>query len=285
MKRIAFATAGFLALLVWHPISSRAEILALMNYETKSPDSLKTLKNPISPGERSEGIAVMDVDPTSANYGKIVETILLPSNLVAHHIFYNRALTKAYVTALGQSVMHVIDMSKRPFVLSAVETPGCSVQEDVVFSNDNRNWYLSCMGTQNVVVGDADTDKPVRMIPVPSPYPHGVAIMESIDRMITTSTVRPSDLGDPGETDCRLAGKQLGTVRVSTLRPRRTSRGSARCAGRQSAAYVTTMFGGELVDALDHEKVRHVRLRCSEVCRAVESTSAKRIFVWRNQAI
>jgi DNA-binding beta-propeller fold protein YncE len=252
MKRIAFATAGFLALLVWHPVSSRAEILALMNYETKSPDSLKTLKNPITPGERSEGIAVMDVDPTSANYGKIVETIPLPNNLVAHHIFYNRALTKAYVTALGQSVMHVIDMSKRPFVLSAVETPGCSVQEDVVFSNDNRSWYLTCMGTQNVVVGDADTDKPVRMIPVPSPYPHGVAIMESIDRMITTSTVRPSDLGDPGETMGIVelsTGKQLGTLKVSK-KPSPAGAASVEVlvvpGANPPAAYVTTMFGGEL---------------------------------------
>jgi hypothetical protein len=37
----------------------------MLNYETKSPDSLKSLKNPITPAERSEGIAVMDVDPVS----------------------------------------------------------------------------------------------------------------------------------------------------------------------------------------------------------------------------
>jgi DNA-binding beta-propeller fold protein YncE len=251
MKHI-FATVGLIAALVGHSVSSPAEILAMLNYETKSPDSLKSLKNPITPAERSEGIAVMDVDPVSGNYGKIVETIPLPNNLVAHHIFYNRALTKAYVTALGQSVMHVIDMSKRPFALRPVPTPGCEVQEDVVFSDDNKRWYLTCMGTQNVVVGDADTDNPLRSIPVPSPYPHGVAIIESIDRMLTTSTVRPTDLGDPGETMGIVelsSGKQLGTVKVSD-KPSPAGAASVEVLVvpgiEPPAAYVTTMFGGAL---------------------------------------
>ena len=252
MNRFAIATAGVLAALTFGTAEARAEILAMLNYETKSPDSLKALKNPITPGERSEGIAIMDVDPMSANYGKVVETIRLPRDLVAHHIFYNRALTKAYVTALGQSVMHVIDMSKRPLVLTPVPTPGCAVQEDVVFSNDNKSWYLTCMGTQNVVVGDATTDKPVRSIAVPSPYPHGVAIIEGIDRMLTTSTVRPTDLGDPGETMGIVelsTGKQLGAVKVSN-KPSPSGAASVEVLvvprADPPAAFVTTMFGGSL---------------------------------------
>jgi DNA-binding beta-propeller fold protein YncE len=252
MKRFSFATAGLLATLTCGSVGSRAEILAMLNYETKSPDSLKVLKNPIATGERSEGIAIMDVDPASGNYGKVVETIKLPRDLVAHHIFYNRALTKAYVTALGQSVMHVIDMSKRPFVLSPIPTPGCVVQEDVVFSDDNKSWYVTCMGTQNVVVGDAVTDTPVRSIAVPSPYPHGVAIMEGIDRMLTTSAVRPADLGDPGETMGVVelsTGKQLGAVKVSN-KPSPAGAASVEVLvvprANPPAAYVTTMFGAGL---------------------------------------
>ena len=252
MKRIITAAFGILAGLVCGTISPRAEILAMMNYETKSPDSLRALKNPIAAPARTEGIAVMDVDPSSPNYGKIVEDIKLPGDLVAHHIFYNRAMTKAYVTALGQSVMHVIDLTKRPFTLKAVPTPGCAVQEDIVFSNDNKTWYLTCMGTQNVIAGDAATDTPTRIIPVPSPYPHGIAIMESVDRMITTSTVRPSDMGDPGDTVGIVelsTGKSLGSIRVSA---KPAPAGSAPVevitvpGANPPAAYVTTMFGGGL---------------------------------------
>ena len=54
-----------------------AEILALLNYESK-PDQ------PV----RREGIAIMDIDPESAGYGKILMEIPLPSDLVAHHIFF-----------------------------------------------------------------------------------------------------------------------------------------------------------------------------------------------------
>ncbi len=80
-----------------------AEILALVNYESK-PDQ------PV----RREGIAIMDIDPESSDFGNILMEIPLPSDLVAHHIFFNRDRTKAYVTALGKSVLHVVDMPIPP---------------------------------------------------------------------------------------------------------------------------------------------------------------------------
>jgi hypothetical protein len=73
-----------------------SEILALLNYESK-PDQ------PV----RREGIAIMDIDPESSDFGKILMEIPLPSDLVAHHIFFNRDRTKAYITALGKSLLHV----------------------------------------------------------------------------------------------------------------------------------------------------------------------------------
>ena len=108
------------------------------------------------------------------------------------------------------------------------------------------------MGTQNVVVGDAANDTPTGTIPVPSPYPHGIAIMENIDRMLTTSTVRPSDLGDPGETIGIVelsTGRSLGAARVSA-KPSPSGAASVEVlavpGANPPAAYVTTMFGGEL---------------------------------------
>ena len=50
---------------------SHAEILAMLNYESK-PEQFS----------RREGIAIMDVDPDSPNSGKILMDIPLPHNLV-----------------------------------------------------------------------------------------------------------------------------------------------------------------------------------------------------------
>ena len=124
----------------------------------------------------------------------------MPPDVVAHHIFYNKDASKAYVTALGKGELRVIDMRRRPLELKTIAVPDCKVGEDLVFSDDNRTWYLTCMGSQNVVVGDAVNDRPLRSIALPKPYPHGIAIHEGIDRMLVTSTVRATDLKDAGET-------------------------------------------------------------------------------------
>ncbi|HET7384458.1 MAG TPA: hypothetical protein VFJ59_17970 [Pseudolabrys sp.] len=234
------------------PSLARSEILAMMNYETKSKDSLKSLKAPVPPAERREGIAIIDVDPSSPAFGKIVTDIPLPADLVAHHIFYNKDLTKAYVTALGKSELHVIDMRKQPYTPVRVETPGCAVLEDVVFSEDNKTFYVSCMGTQNVMVGDAVADKPLRTIALDKPYPHGLVIQEKIDRLLATSTVRATDLGDAGEALSVVelsTGTSLRSIKVSN---KASPAGDAPVevlfapGSNPPAAYVTNMYGGTL---------------------------------------
>ncbi|MBI3710569.1 MAG: YncE family protein [Proteobacteria bacterium] len=246
--------AGALVVLAFAlaPMAARGEILAMMNYESKSPESLKAMKAPMAPSQRREGIAIIDIDPASPNHGKIMRDIPLPADLVAHHIFYNKDLSKAYVTALGQSALHVIDMAKEALPIVRVDIPGCSVLEDVVFSGDNKTWYVSCMGTQNVVVGDAIADKPLRNIALPVPYPHGVAINEKIDRLIATSTVRASDLGDAGEAISVVelsTGKALGAIKVSN-KPSPAGEAPVEIlfvpGANPPAAYVTNMYGGTL---------------------------------------
>ena len=58
MKRI---TALFLASALLIPLSSNAEILALLNYESKPNDSLKDLKMPFGTQARKEGIAIINL--------------------------------------------------------------------------------------------------------------------------------------------------------------------------------------------------------------------------------
>jgi hypothetical protein len=250
MKWIA-AVSIMATTLAWST-AGNAEILALLNYESKSADALKAFRSPVPGHTRQEGIAVIDVNPASPNFKKIVETIPLPGDLVAHHIFYNRDMTKGYVTALGKGELRVIDMSKRPFTVKTVAVPDCQVGEDVVFSADNKRWFLTCMGSASVIAGDAVTDQPTQTIKLPVPYPHGIAIHDGIDRVLVTSTVRATDLGDAGENITSIeasTGKVLSSHKVSTkASPAREAPVEILFVpgSNPPVAYVTNMFGGTL---------------------------------------
>lgn len=231
---------------------ARAEILAMANYESKPPEALKAFRHPVAGQTRQEGIAVIDVDPNSPNFKKIVETLPLPPDLVAHHIFYNRNSTKAYVTSLGKSELGVIDMTKRPFAVKQVAVPDCKIGEDVVFSADNTRWYLTCLGSANVIMGDAVKDVPTQTIALSHPYPHGISIHDGIDRILVTNTVRGSDLGDAGEMVTAIeasTGKVLESYKVSN-KPSPSGEAPVEVVfvpgTNPPVAYVTNMYGGTL---------------------------------------
>ncbi len=229
------------SVLILLPSLVHAEILAMLNYESVRDSRV-----------RKEGLVVMDVDPQSSTYGKTLMEMPLPYDLVAHHIFYNKDATKVYLTALGKSELRVIDMTRFPYRMKTVEVPGCREGEDLVVSDDNKTWYLTCMGSQRVIVGDAVVDKPIKTIDLPQPYPHGIAVHDGIDRLLVTSTVRPSDLGDAGETITVIeasTGKVLSTHRVSTkASPSREAPVEILFmpGSNPPKAYVTNMYGGTL---------------------------------------
>jgi DNA-binding beta-propeller fold protein YncE len=224
-----------------------AELLALLNYESKAGQPV-----------RREGIAIMDIDPESQDFGKILMDIPLPPDLIAHHIFFNRDRTKAYITALGKSLLHVIDLTKFPYRLRAIDVPDCKVSEDLVVSEDNRTWYLTCMGSSNVIMGDAINDTTIKIVSAPKPgdpyilYPHGIAIHNGIDRVLVTSTVKPDDKMEAGETITVLeasTGKVLSTHKVS-LKPSPAKAAPVEVMFTPNAdppvVHVTNMFEGTL---------------------------------------
>jgi DNA-binding beta-propeller fold protein YncE len=230
-----------------------AEILALINYESKPAEALAAYQNQVPGMTRQEGLAVIDVDPSSPDFGKVMRTIELPPDLVAHHIFYNRDQTKAYVTALGRgNELRVIDMTDPALPMTVLKTEGCALGEDVEFSDDDSTWYLTCMGSGIVIVGDAATGAVIRSIDLPRPYPHGIALHEGIDRLLTTNTVRGSDLGDAGEELSIVkasTGEALGTLKVSD-KPSPAGEAPVEIlfmpGSNPPLAYVTNMYGGTL---------------------------------------
>lgn len=253
MTRTAIAAATA-ALWVAFAISpAQGEILAMVNYESKTEDSLKALKL-TGPAERQEGLMILDVDPASDGFGKVLWRYDLPPDLVAHHIFYDRTMTKAYITALGKGELHVLDMTQNPFRMTMVPVPDCKMGEDVVLSEDNSTWYLTCMMSARVIVGDVATDQVTGTISLPDTYPHGMGVHKGIDRILVTSTVK-GDLTDPRESISVVEAsshKMLGSHKLSH---KESPSGEAPVevlfvpGSEPPVAYITNMFGGSLWSA------------------------------------
>jgi len=229
---------------------AKAEILAMMNYESKTPESLKSLKLN-GDMQRKEGIAVVDVDPKSAAFGKVLMDIPLPPDLVAHHIFYDRTQRKAYVTALGKSVLHVFELNRYPYRLKRVELPNCKLGEDVIFSEDNKTWRVTCMMSARYIEGDVATDKVKRVVKVPDSFPHSLAVVTDIDRVIVTSTVS-GDLKDARDEVIVVeasTGKELKRIRLSK-KPGKAGEAPVELlrvpGSNPPVIYSTNMFGGSI---------------------------------------
>jgi hypothetical protein len=129
--------------------------------------------------------------------------------------------------------------------------PDCKMGEDVIFSEDNKTWYLTCMMSARVIVGSVADDRVERVIKIPNTYPHGLAILSDIDRILVTSTVG-GDRSGPDEVVTEIeasTGRLLGRHKVSN---KASPSGAApvellRVPGSDPAVvYITNMFGNTL---------------------------------------
>jgi len=236
--------------MVWGGGTASAEILAMMNYESKTPDQVKALKL-TGAAERREGIAIIDVDPESATFGKWLADIPLDPAGMAHHIFYDRTMTKAYLTSLASPALQVMDMTEFPPRLRTIEVPNCAMAEDVIFDDANEHWYLTCMMSANVWQGSVATDEITGEIKLPGTFPHGLGVNTDIDRIVVTSTIK-GDLTEPGETVSIVRAstlEPLGEIKVS-LKPSPAGEAPveilAAPGGATPTFYVTNMFGATL---------------------------------------
>ncbi len=246
MKKIGICAAAAVVLAL-APLAASAHILAMVNYESKTEEGLRAhgIKDH---GGRKEGLAVIDVDPGSETFGKIMVDIPLPPDLIGHHLFYNRDMSKLYMTALGQGWIYVMDMKVLDYKLKKVNVPGCVVGEDIIFSGDNKSWYLTCMGSANIIVGDVATDKVTGTISLPKPNPHGIAINNDIDRILVTDTIS-TDLKNPRETITVIeasTNKILKTIKLSN-KPSPSGEAPVEIlfvpGSNPPVAYITNMFG------------------------------------------
>ena len=69
--------------------TSYAEMLAILNYESKAPESLEALQLQGGSQDRIEGIAIIELDALSADFGRILLDIPVSPDFVLHHILLN----------------------------------------------------------------------------------------------------------------------------------------------------------------------------------------------------
>ncbi len=229
---------------------SQAEILGMMNYESKMPDQLKSLKLG-NDEDRREGIAIIDLDPNSPAFGKILADIPAAADNMLHHIFYDRTMTKAYITGLAEPSLQVMDMTTNPFRIKKIDISGCLMAEDIIFDEANENWYLTCMNSANFFVGKVSTDEVTAEVKLPKTYPHGLGVHSGIDRIIVTSTVS-GDLKNADDLVSILRASDLKLLSQKKLSLKKGQSGEAPVevlfvpGAKTPTAYVTNMFGATL---------------------------------------
>lgn len=159
---------------------------------------------------KADGMAVIELDPESLDFGKIKNKLEMGVGVLPHHIYYDNSAKKLYTTALGGSFLYqittAVDDDGYPLLVSAtpINTGSNTVGENIFFTTDNR-YFVTFMGGDGSLKGgsvgvfNATTnqlihtisgsieDDPTKYIM----YPHGISVNESRNLMMVTSTIHP----------------------------------------------------------------------------------------------
>lgn len=207
--------------------------------------------------KQKDGLAVIDINPNSETFGDILQDAPVGEGVLMHHSYYNSDGSKLYNTALaGERLYRVNILDNTIFDITPIETGSCMVGEDMYFSKDGAKFYLTCMGSDNVMVFDAKTDQIINEISTNHEqnqdafikYPHGISADEKINRMIVTQTVSPA-LDDPqsGVTIVEYStGKILSTIKLSKNADTPSAPVEVMFHPEKPIAYVTGMLDGTI---------------------------------------
>jgi DNA-binding beta-propeller fold protein YncE len=194
------------------PVDSE-QITALINYRS------------IDDSRQKDGLVIIDLNPHSETFGDILQDVPIGEGVLMHHPFYNSDKSKLYNTSLmGEELYRINLHDSKIFDVTPLDTGSCVVGEDMIFSKDGQRFYLTCMGSNNIMVFDAKTDQLIGEIFADqnenpeafTKYPHGISADENIDRMIVTQTVSPA-LDDPQSSVSVIefsTGKVLSTIEL-----------------------------------------------------------------------
>jgi DNA-binding beta-propeller fold protein YncE len=170
-----------------------------------------------------DGVAIIDLDPESEQFGQIIQQRSIGEGVLPHHLYFNRDQTKLYTTALGGSNLYEITLKKDAHEIphlgsiKPIDTHGNIVGEDIYFTQDGSRFYMTFLGGQgdekggSIGVFEAQTNELVETILAPVPedpsseqpfimHPHGISANEELGLLMVTSTVHPDLENEVGNT-------------------------------------------------------------------------------------
>ena len=227
-------------------ITNQEPITAIINYRAID-EELK----------QKDGLAIIDLNPNSETFGDILQDFPVGEGVLMHHPFYNSDGSKLYNTSLEGERLYRVNLNDNTiFDITPIDTGSCIVGEDMYFSKDGTKFYLTCMGSDNVMVFDANTDKRINEISANQEqnsdayikYPHGISADEKINRMIVTQTVSPA-LDDPQSSVTIVeysTGKVLSTIKLSKNEDTPSAPVEVMFHPEKPIAYVTGMLDGTI---------------------------------------
>ncbi len=211
----------------------------------------------IDEARKMDGMAIIDLNPFSETFGDILQDVPVGEGVLLHHPFYNSDKSKIYNTALmGERLYNIKLHDDKIFDVSPIDTGSCVVGEDMFFSKDGQKFYLTCMGSSNIKVFDANTDQLIEEIFADqkdndkafTKYPHGISAYETIDRMIVTQTVSPA-LDDPQSSVSIIeisTGNVLSTIELAKNKETPSAPVEVLFHPENPIAYVSGMLDGTI---------------------------------------
>lgn len=170
-----------------------------------------------------DGVAIVDLDPESKHFGKVVERRPIGRNVLPHHLYFDRASERLYTSALNGPYLFEIglwrDARGVPHLgrIVPIDTGNNMVGEDMYFSEDGSRYYLTFLGGHggerdgSVGVFDARTNALIDEIIAPESagapfilYPHGISANEDLGFLMVTSTSHPDGVTGMGNTVTRI---------------------------------------------------------------------------------
>ncbi|MBC9928880.1 YncE family protein [Chitinophaga qingshengii] len=167
----------------------------------------------------SDGIAVMELDPESPDFGKILHKTELGKGVLPHHLYFNRDEKRLFTTALGGSYLYELKMEWNHegypviYQVNPVNTGGNTVGEDIFFTRNGQYW-VTFMGGKggirdgSVGVFNAQNNQLIKTISASVDehpdkfimYPHGISMYEDKGLAMVTSTIHPDLTSGLGNT-------------------------------------------------------------------------------------
>lgn len=184
----------------------------------------------------ADGVALIDLDPESPDFGKILQQVEMGQGVLPHHLYFNRDQSKLYNTALEGERLYEVGLKRDangfPTIteITPIDVGDNLVGEDIYFTEDGSHFYMTFMAGQGgerdgtVGVFDAKSDQLIEVISAPEPtdptsdqpfilYPHGISANEELGLLMVTSSQPPTGTE---------FGNTVTTIDLKTNKPLKT---------------------------------------------------------------